>query len=100
MSAPTNPYFRLVIVTGSLFAFTVMCLLASTLGDPRAPPSRFFDAYGTPLIVIETIAVAVVSFRALAVDRRQMLASARGASAPGATEPPSPASDPTIPSRP
>jgi hypothetical protein len=70
---PSNPWFRLVVVSGGLFAFTVMSMLAATFGDPKAPPNRFFNAYGIPLVLVETVAVVAISVKALAVDRRQTL---------------------------
>ena len=74
MSLPArNPFFKLVIVTGFLFAVTTMSMFAATFGDPAAPPNRFFDRYGLILIAVETIALVAVSWLAMAVDRRQTL---------------------------
>jgi len=70
-SQPPNPVFRWVVVVGALFAFTAMSMFASSLGHPQAPPNRFFNAYGIPLILVETVALVVVSFIAMAVDQRQ-----------------------------
>lgn len=79
MSNPprSNPFFPLVVVVGGVFAVTAMSMLAATMGDSRSPPSRFFDAYGIPLILIETLLLVGVSFVAMAVDRRQTLARSR-----------------------
>ena len=77
-STPSNPYFRLVIAAGGLFAFTTMAMFATSLGDPNAPPNRFFDAWGLPLLAVETVAVLGISFLAMAVDRRQTLSEQRG----------------------
>jgi hypothetical protein len=62
------------VAVGGVFALTVMSMLAATFGDPHAPPNRFFNAYGVPLIVVETGLLVAVAFIALAVDRRQTLA--------------------------
>lgn len=71
---PPNRWFRLVIVCGALFAFTALCMFATTLGRPDAPPNRFFSAYGMPIILVETVALIAVSIIAMAVDRRQTVA--------------------------
>jgi hypothetical protein len=73
-STPPNKYFRLVIATGALFAFTAMCMFASALGHPLAPPNRFFNRYGIPLILVEAGALIASAVVALSVDRRQTLA--------------------------
>ncbi|MFV0444504.1 MAG: hypothetical protein ACK5Q5_13120 [Planctomycetaceae bacterium] len=70
---PGNPFFRAVIILGAIFVVTVLSMLAATFGDPQAPPNRFFNAYGLPLIAVETVLLLVISFIALAVDRRQTL---------------------------
>ena len=70
-SQPSNPVFRWVVIVGGLFAFTAMCMFASSLGHPQAPPNRFFNAYGIPLILVETVALVAVSFVAMAIDQRQ-----------------------------
>ncbi len=69
----SNFYFRLIVVAGSLFALTALAMFASSLGDPAAPPNRFFDQYGLLLLGVETVAVVGVSILALSVDRRQTL---------------------------
>lgn len=74
---PQNPFFRAVVAVGAVFAVTVMSMLAVTFGDPQAPPNRFFNAYGVPLVLTETLLLVGVSFVALAVDRRQTLAAQR-----------------------
>ena len=70
-SQPPNTAFRWVILTGGLFAFTAMCMFASALGHPQSPPNRFFNAYGIPLILVETVALVAVAFYAMAVDQRE-----------------------------
>lgn len=87
---PSNPYFRLVVVAGGLFAITVMSMLAATFGDSRAPPNRFFSAYGIPLIVAETAIFAAVAIQALRVDRRQTLAAQRKQAQAAAAQPSAP----------
>lgn len=95
---PPNPFFKLVIATGFLFAVTTMAMFAATFGDPAAPPNRFFDRYGLIVIAIETIALVVVSWLALAVDRRQTLRHLKELQAANAErpveEPPGPAEAP------
>jgi hypothetical protein len=92
-AAPRNPYFRLVVVVGGLFAFTALCMFATTLGAPHAPPNRFFDRYGTLLIGIETVALVAVSVLAMMVDSRQS-ASRKPTHTPA---PPSPSDVPASP---
>lgn len=70
-SPPANPYFRLVAIAGGLFAFTALCMFATALGHPDAPPNHFFNRYGTGLIVIEILALVVLAVLAMAVDGRQ-----------------------------
>jgi hypothetical protein len=70
-----NMFFPLLAVGGGLFVVTILAMLAATAGDPQAPPSRFFRAYGTPLIVAETVLLVVLAVAALTIDRRQSLAA-------------------------
>lgn len=69
--SPPNRLFRAVIVCGGLFAITVMSMVASTFGDPEAPPNRFFHDYGIILILAETALLLIVIFLAMAIDRRE-----------------------------
>jgi len=70
---PRNPFFPAVVIGAGLFGMTALAMIAATLGDPDAPPNRFFDAWGVHLIVAEMIVVLAVSCLALALDRRQTL---------------------------
>ncbi|MEZ6065118.1 MAG: hypothetical protein R3B90_05305 [Planctomycetaceae bacterium] len=74
--------FKLVTVAGGLFAFTAMCMLATTFGHPDAPPNRFFNRYGVTIILIETVLLMVVAVFAMAHDRRTTLAARRQGESP------------------
>ncbi len=79
-----NVFFPLLAAFGGLFAVTILAMLAATAGDPQAPPSRFFRAYGTPLIVVETVLLVALAVMALVIDRRQSLAARSSAEGGGA----------------
>lgn len=78
-----NVFFPLLAAFGGLFAVTILAMLAATAGDPQAPPSRFFRAYGTPLILAETVLLIALAVTALVIDRRQSLAARSSAGGSG-----------------
>ena len=84
---PRNPLFALVALFGGLFAFTALCMFATTLGDGNAPPNRFFDRYGNVLIGVETVALVASSLLAMAIDSRQLAGQRRQDSAAPVPDP-------------
>lgn len=51
-----NRFFPLVSITGALFIVTILALVATLFGNPRAPINRFLDRYGGWLIGVEVCA--------------------------------------------
>jgi hypothetical protein len=68
-----NPFFPLAAFCSALFIITILALVASVFGDPRAPLARLLDQYGGRLIAGEVAATLVTGLVAMAVDRRQSL---------------------------
>ncbi len=71
----SNPFFPLAAFCSVLFIITILALVASVFGDPRAPLDRLFDRYAGRLIAGEVAAILLTGFLALFVDRRQTLRS-------------------------
>lgn len=95
-----NVFFPVLAAVGGLFAVTILAMLAATAGDPQAPPSRFFENYGTPLILAETVLLVTVAVAALAIDRRQTLAERSSAVESGPRREGSPDDSPSPPAVP
>lgn len=69
-----NPFFPLTILFGGMFIVTILALVASLLGDPRAPLAQLLDRHAGWLLIAEVVATLATGFLALVVDRRQTLA--------------------------
>jgi hypothetical protein len=76
-----NPFFPLTILFGGMFIVTILALVASLLGDPRAPLAQLLDRHAGWLLVAEVVATLATGFLALVVDRRQTLAKDEAAKA-------------------
>ena len=71
-----NPFYVLLGIGGFLFTITACMYCLSVLrgirpSDPTMPPhalETLMDEYGTTLLIIEIIVLAVATFRAVAVD--------------------------------
>ncbi len=61
--------FRLVIPATVIFILTILALIASLFGDPRAPVSQWLEAHGNSLLIWEFIVVLVVALLAMTIDR-------------------------------
>jgi hypothetical protein len=70
-----NPFFPLAAFCSVLFIITILALVASVFGDPRAPLARVLDQYAGRLIGGEVAAILLTGFLALFIDRRQTLRS-------------------------
>ena len=87
-----NVFYYIAGGLAALFAVTIMASLASLLGDPRAPVTRFLDAWGTLLLLGEVAGILLAGFAALVCDRpsaEPAEQSADFADQKGKTEPPS-----------
>ena len=78
--APASLLFRLIVPATAIFIVTVMSLIAVVFSDQRAPVAKFLNEYGTRLLVVEFVAVMVLSFLAMAVDRNRTLRELRNSS--------------------
>ena len=58
---------------------TILALVASLLGDPRAPPAQWLDRHATWVLIAEVVATLAAGLLALVVDRRQTLAKEEAA---------------------
>lgn len=65
--------FRLVVPATVVFILTILALIASLFGDPKAPVSKWLNANGNQLLIFEFIAVVVLSVLAMTVDRVRTL---------------------------
>ncbi|HIE98744.1 MAG TPA: hypothetical protein EYQ63_17480 [Fuerstia sp.] len=65
--------FRLVIPATVIFILTILALIASLFGDPRAPVSQWLEAYGNDLLIWEFIIVLAIALLAMTVDRWRSL---------------------------
>lgn len=72
-----NVFFRLLLIAGAVFIVTILAMVASLLGDPQAPPTKWLDRHGTTILMGEVLAIVVTSFLALAIDRRRTLRKQR-----------------------
>ena len=65
--------FQLLIPSTAIFIVTILSLIAVLFSDPRAPVAIFLNKHGNSLLAAEFVAVMLLSFLALAVDRMQTL---------------------------
>lgn len=66
-----NPFFPLAAISSALFIVTILALIASVFGDPRAPVAQLLDRYAGRLIAGEVALILLTGFLAMFVDRRQ-----------------------------
>jgi len=65
--------FRLVIPATVVFILTILALIASLFGDPRAPVSQWLEAHGDELLLWEFVIVLAAGLLAMIVDRWRTL---------------------------
>ncbi len=65
--------FQLVIPATSIFAITVLSMIAILFSDERAPLARWLNKNGNSLLAAEFVVVIVLSVLAMTVDRMQTL---------------------------
>ncbi len=80
-------FFRLVVPATSVFVITILALIAVLFGDERAPLAQVLNRYGNTLLVLEFVAIIVLSILAMALDRRQILRDQRSQVASQTTNP-------------
>ena len=73
--SPASLSFRLVVPVCALFILTVLALIASVFGDPRAPVAQWFDQHAGTLLTVEFLAIMVLALLAMAIDRIRTLKS-------------------------
>ena len=69
--------FKLVIPAASIFAITVLALIAIIFSDPRAPVAQFLDRHGNTLLLAEFVVVISLSLLAMTMDRLETLRAQR-----------------------
>jgi len=65
--------FRLVIPATVIFILTILALIASLFGDPRAPVSQWLEAHGNALLIWEFVIVLAIAVLAMTIDRWRIL---------------------------
>ena len=65
--------FRLVIPATVIFILTILALIASLFGDPRAPVSQWLETHGNDLLIWELITVLALALLAMTIDRWRSL---------------------------
>ena len=65
--------FRLIVPVTVVFIFTILALIASVFGDPKAPVSIWLETHGNTLLFWEFIAVVAMSLLAMTIDRVRIL---------------------------
>ncbi len=65
--------FQLVIPATSIFAITVLSMIAILFSDERAPLARWLNKNGNSLLAAEFVVVIVLSVLAMTIDRMQTL---------------------------
>ncbi|MCR9202266.1 MAG: hypothetical protein NXI04_26790 [Planctomycetaceae bacterium] len=65
--------FRLVVPATVVFILTILALIACLFGDPNAPVAQWLNANGNRLLIVEFVAVIVLSLLAMVVDRVRTL---------------------------
>jgi hypothetical protein len=65
--------FKLLIPATAIFIVTILSMIAILFSDERAPVAIFLNRHGNSLLAAEFVAVMVLSFLAMAVDRLQTL---------------------------
>lgn len=70
---PPTFLFRLIIPVTAVFIITIMSMIAVVFSDERAPVAQFLNRHGNTMLVVEFVAVIIVTFVAMAFDRYQTL---------------------------
>ena len=65
--------FRLVVPACAAFILTILIMIASIFGDPRAPVAQWFDRHMGALLTVEFAATMVLALLAMTVDRLRTL---------------------------
>ncbi|MCH2201959.1 MAG: hypothetical protein MK102_08310 [Fuerstiella sp.] len=73
--SPVSLLFRLVVPVCAAFILTILVMIASIFGDPRAPLAHWFDQHMATLLTVEFVAIMVLALLAMAVDRIRTLRS-------------------------
>ena len=65
--------FRLIVPATVVFILTILSLIASVFGDPKAPVSIWLEANGNQLLIGELAIVVLLSLLAMTIDRIRTL---------------------------
>lgn len=95
--SPASLLFRLIVPVCAMFILTVLAMIASVFGDPRAPVARWLDRYGGNILLVEFVATLAICLLAMAVDRIRILRNTGSDPASSATEPTNQPALPAIP---
>ncbi len=71
--SPPTFLFRLIIPVTAVFIITIMSMIAVVFSDERAPVAQFLNRHGNTMLMVEFVAVIIVTFVAMAYDRYQTL---------------------------
>jgi hypothetical protein len=74
--SPPGLLFRLIIPATAAFIITIFATLAAPFGNQQAPIWKFLDRNGDRLLLTEFVVVILLTFFAMAWDRRQILKDA------------------------
>jgi hypothetical protein len=77
--------FRLTALAATGFVITILAMVAMLLGDPLSPANVWFNRHGATLLMLEVVAIVILGFAAMGVDRRESLRS-RPTSDPAETD--------------
>lgn len=77
--SPASFLFRLIIPLTAAFVITILALIATLFGDERAPFPRLLNRYGNVMLVVEFLAIVVVTLMAIMQDQKRIRAGESGA---------------------
>ncbi|MEY3176411.1 MAG: hypothetical protein RLZZ436_4325 [Planctomycetota bacterium] len=90
--SPASLLFRLIVPATAAFVITILAMIAVLFGDDRAPFARIINQYGNLALVLEFIAVVVLTLAAMTADRLatlRQLRDGRSSEAPATNDKPS-----------
>lgn len=72
--SPAGFLFRLIIPLTAAFVITILALIATLFGDERAPFPRLLNRYGNVMLIVEFLAIVVVTLMAIMQDQKRIRA--------------------------
>ena len=86
--SPASLLFRLIVPVCAIFILTILAMIATLFGDPRAPIAQWLERHGNTLLAIEFAATLGLSILAMTIDRIRTLRTTP--KTPSATAPETP----------